>query len=196
MNYLAHIYLSGNNNDLLIGNFIADGVKGKKFQNYRPEVAKGILLHRFIDNYTDHHPIVKESKRRVREDFGKFSGIIIDVFYDHFLAKNWPKFSVIQLEIYINEKYSILSNHQNIFPEKVQYMFSKMIEQNWLLNYREVEGINRTLKGLSVRFPFPNKMNLATTKLLEDYIFFENDFLQFFPQLVSDVSKFSESIST
>ncbi len=95
MNFLAHLYLSKKNKNILIGNFIADAVKGKKHNLYSKEVQAGILLHREIDNYTDNHPIVRKSKRRLNKRYGHYNGVIIDILYDHFLAKNWNNYSEI-----------------------------------------------------------------------------------------------------
>ncbi len=99
MNFLAHIYLSGNDTDLIIGNFIADGIKGKKYKKFSPGIQKGILLHREIDTFTDAHPIVRQSTKRLHKNYGHYSGIIVDILYDHFLAKNWSRYSDVPLEI-------------------------------------------------------------------------------------------------
>jgi acyl carrier protein phosphodiesterase len=195
MNFLAHIYLSGDDDELLIGNFIADAVKGKQFLNFKPEIARGILLHRFIDSYTDNNCIVGQSKTRLRNNFGKFAGIITDVFYDHFLANHWKKFSEDMFEDFIQQKYQILLENGKVFPESTLFMFEKMMEQNWLVNYKDIEGIDRALTGLSKRFPYPNKMNLATAQLQEDYHAFEQDFLTFFPVLIKNSESFLKNLS-
>ena len=106
MNFLAHLYLSKNNKNILIGNFIADAVKGKKYQNYSKEIQAGILLHREIDNYTDAHPVVRKSKQRLNKRYKHYDGVIIDILYDHFLAKNWHNYSDIPLDIYAENVYS------------------------------------------------------------------------------------------
>ena len=93
MNFLAHIYLSGNNDLLKIGNFMADSIRGNSYENYPEEIKKGILLHRSIDSFTDMHPVYRKSKHRLHEKYGHYSGVIMDIFYDHFLAKNWANCS-------------------------------------------------------------------------------------------------------
>ena len=97
MNFLAHLYLSGDNEDLIIGNFIADMVKGRQIENFQEEVVKGIELHRKIDYFTDNHAIVDQSKRRLRNKYRLYSGVIVDMFYDHYLAANWSEYSRIPL---------------------------------------------------------------------------------------------------
>ena len=89
MNFLAHIYLSGDNDLIKIGNFMADGIRGKHYEYLPAEVQKGIVLHRAIDTYTDSHPIFRQSTKRLHHRYHHYAGVIVDVFYDHFLAKNW-----------------------------------------------------------------------------------------------------------
>ena len=93
MNFLAHVFLSGSDEHLILGNLIADAVKGRQFDNYNINVQKGILLHRYIDKFTDTHPIVKQSKQRLENDYKRYSGIIVDIFYDHFLSANFKTYS-------------------------------------------------------------------------------------------------------
>ncbi len=99
MNFLAHLYLSPDNTEIIIGNFIADHIVGNKFQQYSDAIQKGIMLHREIDTYTDAHAIVRRSKRRLNERYRHYNGVIIDIFYDHFLAVNWNTYSNIPLNI-------------------------------------------------------------------------------------------------
>ena len=122
MNYLAHIYLSGNHPNIMIGNFVADSIKGKKYLSYPTEIKKGILLHRKIDTTTDAHPSFRKSTKRLHEKYGHYSGIIVDIFYDHFLAKNWTDYSDIPLEDYIQSFYKLLRDNFDILPENIQKM--------------------------------------------------------------------------
>ena len=101
MNFLAHAHLSGKNNDVLLGNFVADAIKGNKLLKYRKEIQYGILLHRQIDSFTDKHELFMQSIDRVRKDFGKYSGIVIDIFYDHFLALNWKEYDDRELYVFV-----------------------------------------------------------------------------------------------
>lgn len=190
MNYLAHIYLSGHSPETIIGNFIADAVKGKQYLNYTDGIIKGIKLHRFIDDFTDKHPIVGESKKRLRNGFGKYAGVVVDVFYDHFLARNFHLFSETKLEIFTQNTYKLLSREAAGFPEKVQFMLPYMVKQDWLCNYKEVEGIHRALSGMAKRTSFQSNMEFASEALLQHYDNYESEFLVFFPELVENAKNF------
>ncbi|MDP3313476.1 ACP phosphodiesterase [Lutibacter sp.] len=192
MNFLAHLYLSKNNKNILIGNFIADAVKGNKYLNYTKEVQLGILLHREIDTFTDNHPFVKISKRRLNPQYRHYKGIIIDIFYDHFLAKNWQLYSQIPLEIYAEETYLFLQKNSEKLPAKVQQFLPFMIEYNWLVSYALVEGIEEVLKGMNRRTKGISKMDLAINDLKLNYQEFEQDFQSFF----IDLEKFTQEKTT
>src|SRR5436190_15818450 len=140
MNFLAHIYLSGNDHQLMIGNFIADFVKGNKKNDYPDRIRKGIELHRMIDDFTDHHQYTEESKKRLRPKYHKYSGVIVDLYYDHFLAKDFPDFSALSLKDFSERTYRVLKEHWEILPRGVHYFLPFMIERNWLLNYATIEG--------------------------------------------------------
>lgn len=190
MNFLAHIFLSGTNTELMIGNFIADYVKGKKKDLFPEGIRKGIELHRAIDHFTDHHPITEESKSRLRANYPKYSGVIVDIFYDHFLAKNFNQYSEIPLFDFTQATYALLTENQMYLPDGVKSFLPFMIERNWLNNYSTIEGIGRTLTGLSKRVSFENKMDQSVADLQKDYLLYENDFSRFFPQLITFAADF------
>ncbi|CAM1367421.1 Acyl carrier protein phosphodiesterase [Tenacibaculum sediminilitoris] len=183
MNFLAHLYLSEDNTNIMIGNFIADHVKGNKFSHYEEDIQKGILLHREIDTYTDAHEIVRISKRRLHERYRHYDGVIIDIFYDHYLAKNWKNYSQIPLNVYVDSVYKLLQENIDILPEKTQEILPYMVQYNWLYNYQFAKGIQEVLNGMNRRTNGKSKMNLATEDLLEHYQIFENDFITFFEDL-------------
>jgi len=192
MNFLAHLYLSKNNNNILIGNFIADAVKGNKFENYSTEIKAGILLHREIDNYTDTHSIVRKSKRRLHERYNHYDGVIIDILYDHYLAKNWYNYSEIPLDVYAKNVYSFLEKNAAIFPDKIQKILPYMIEYNWLEAYASTDGIAQILKGMNKRTKGVSKMDLAIEDLKLYYNELEDDFTSFF----KDLEQFTEEKTT
>jgi acyl carrier protein phosphodiesterase len=183
MNFLAHIYLSGDDPELMVGNFIADFVKGNKKDAYSPGIKKGIELHRAIDDFTDHHPVALRSQSRIRSSQGKYSGIVIDLFYDHFLAKNFINYHEQPLKEFSRNTYTTVKKYWLVLPTGVQFLLPFMIQRNWLLNYSTIEGINRALTGLSMRVSFKNKMNEAVKDLKEHYTELEDDFNEFFPLL-------------
>jgi len=184
MNYLAHIYLSRDHELISIGNFMADSIKGNKYKNYPTDLQKGILLHRQIDSFTDAHEIVRKSKRRLNDRYGLYRGVVIDIFYDHFLAKNWKNYSDIPLDIYTQNFYEDLTRHFEVLPEKVKYMSKYLIRDNWLLSYAKLEGIQKVLEGMNRRTKDLGKMDLAINDLEEHYVDFEKDFQEFFDELM------------
>ncbi|WP_298766525.1 ACP phosphodiesterase [uncultured Polaribacter sp.] len=187
MNFLAHLYLSKDNTNIMIGNFIADHIKGNNYKGFSEEIQKGIFLHRAIDTFTDTHKIVRKSKRRLHERYRHYDGVIIDVFYDYFLAKNWASYSAIPLDIYTKAIYTLLSKHAPQLPEKSQSFINYMIEYNILFNYKKKEGIAKVLNGLNARTKGVSQMNLA----IEDLNILENDLEQDFTTFFKDLMEFS-----
>ncbi|MGB0891014.1 MAG: ACP phosphodiesterase [Flavobacteriaceae bacterium] len=183
MNFLAHIYLSNNNTNIIIGNYIADHIKGNKLQEYPEEIQKGIQLHRAIDTYTDTHKTVRKSKRRLHDRYGHYDGVIIDIFYDHFLAKNWDNYSAIPLEVYSKSIYNLLNENENILPERSIQFLRYMIEYDILYNYQSLEGIQKVLNGMNYRTKGKSQMNLAIEDLQLLNKELEEDFTTFFEDL-------------
>ena len=169
MNFLAHIYLSGNNELVTIGNFIADGIKGKDYKKFTKDIQTGILLHREIDTFTDAHKTVRQSTKRLHEKYSHYSGVIVDILYDHFLAKNWSTYSSIPLEDYIEAFYDSLEEHYEILPIRIQKMMPYLIADNWLLSYASIDGISRVLDGMNRRTKHRSGMNMAIHELEEFY---------------------------
>nr|WP_315207553.1 acyl carrier protein phosphodiesterase [uncultured Flavobacterium sp.] len=183
MNFLAHIYLSGDNDLIKIGNFMADGIRGKHFESYPLEIQKGIILHRSIDTFTDAHPIFRQSTKKLHEKYHHYAGVIVDVFYDHFLAKNWNKYSDEKLEEFVARFYQSLQDNHSILSERTKGMMPYMIEHNWLVSYQTIEGIHRILTQMDQRTKNESKMRFATNELSEFYSEFENEFTNFFQEL-------------
>ena len=184
MNYLAHIYLSGTNDLLKIGNFMADSIKGNTYKLFDDEITKGILLHRHIDSFTDAHPIYRKSKHRLHEKYGHYSGVIMDILYDHFLAKNWTSYSDESLEDYAANFYNLLQNNEAILTEKIKSIIPYMIEQNWLLSYASLTGIEKILYQMDYRTKHRVHMQEAMVELQAFYIDFEDEFFLFFDELI------------
>ncbi|MEL1253779.1 acyl carrier protein phosphodiesterase [Flavobacterium sp. DGU38] len=183
MNFLAHIYLSGENDLIKIGNFMADGIRGKQFEHFPVDVQKGILLHRFIDTYTDSHDIFRQSTKRLHEKYHHYAGVIVDIIYDHFLAKNWTKYSDEKLENFIHRFYRSLHENYSILTEKTQDLMPYMIERNWLLSYQTIEGIHQILTQMDKRSKNISKMQFASEDLKEFYTEFEQEFTLFFEDI-------------
>ena len=195
MNFLAHLFLSGAPEsaayaDVLLGNFIADSVPGKQLDNYPPAVQAGIRLHRAIDTFTDQHPAVRRSTQRLREaGYGKYAGVISDMFLDHFLARDFAEFAAEILPDFTGRVYALLAARQPEMPARVQHFFPYMREHNWLLAYAETDGIRRALSGLSRRASAGSGMETAVAELERNYEEYEADFRAFFPELQRYVAK-------
>jgi acyl carrier protein phosphodiesterase len=188
MNFLAHIYLSGESKEIIIGNFIADAVRAVDYPTFTPGVIQGIKLHHKIDQFTDTHAIVSESKQRLREKYGKYASVIVDIYYDHFLAADWSKYSNIPLQLYAVQIYELMSQNLNLLPPKVHHFLPYMISGDWLAGYANLQGIHNTLMGMSRRATFDSKMEHAIEDLKNDYPLYQQEFRLFFPELQAFVS--------
>ncbi len=184
MNFLAHLYLSGDNHKIMVGNFIGDFVKGRNpVGDFDSEIRKGIELHRAIDAFTDSHPVVLKSKIRLRGKYRHYAPVIVDVFYDHFLATQWVHYSNVTLATYAAHSYDTLKSFDAILPLAVKNMLPYMINGNWLVNYGTIEGIHRALAGMSKQSKFNPKMDEAIEELQSGYMGFQSEFETFFPEL-------------
>lgn len=184
MNFLAHIYLSGNNDLLKIGNFMADSIRGHHYLDYPDEIRKGILLHRYIDTFTDAHPIYRKSKHRLHEKYGHYSGVIMDIVYDHYLAKNWSKYSDEKLEDYAAGFYRLLQDNYNLLTEPIQKMMPSMIVRNWLLSYASLHGLEMILFQMDYRTKHRVNMQEAIVEVQLFTAEFEEEFTLFFDELI------------
>lgn len=184
MNFLAHLYLSGDDPEIKVGNFIGDFVKGRNLlDRYPATVARGIELHRAIDEFTDAHEVVQKSKQRLRPSYRHYAGVIVDVFYDHYLASLWSDYHHQPLAQFAAESYALIKNSGIELPSRVVYMLPYMERGNWLVNYARLEGIHRALTGMSRRTTFESKMEEAIADLQRDYEQYRAEFQTFFPSL-------------
>ncbi len=183
MNLLAHFYLSGPDEGIRFGNFIGDFVKGRQFEQFPAAVATGIRLHRQIDQYTDTHAVVTASKRRLQPRYRHYAGVIVDIYYDHFLSANWLQYHHVPLADFSQQCYATISQQQHLLPERAARMFPYMQKGNWLYHYQFVEGIGQALAGMSRRSTFESGIEHATEELQAHYDQFASEFHAFFPQL-------------
>lgn len=190
MNFLAHIYLSGNNDLVKIGNFMADGIRGKDYLNFPEDIKKGILLHRQIDTFTDAHPTYRKSKHRLHKKYGHYSGVIMDILYDYFLAKNWNHYSEEKLEDYVADFYKSLEKNYEMLSERAKKIMPTMLKQNWLLSYATIPGIQHILLNMDYRTKHRANMQEAIVELQEFHTEFETEFTSFFEEL----QEFSNSV--
>ncbi|HUH25254.1 MAG TPA: acyl carrier protein phosphodiesterase [Flavobacterium sp.] len=181
---MAHIYLSGSNPRVQIGNFMGDGIRGKDYRHFHPDIQMGVLLHRSIDSFTDFHPIFRQSKYRIVPKFNHFSGILIDMFYDHFLAKEWSLYHHEPLDIFCQRFYQELQNHYEELNLKTRNLLPYLLKQNWLERYANLTDLQQILKQMDSRFSFHSHMNEAVEDLYEHYDEFQREFHLFFKDLM------------
>lgn len=189
MNYLAHAYLSFNNPDILVGNMISDFVKGKKQFDFPKAIQKGIQLHRAIDSFTDLHPSTKEAKQFLKPAVGAYAGAFMDIVYDHFLALDTNELTEDAWKEFTELTYQQLFTRKESMPEKFARMLPYMSSQNWLFNYRFVEGIEKSFGGLVRRANYLDDHLVVFNLFMKHYKELESHYKIFFP----DVKNFAKS---
>lgn len=184
MNYLAHAYLSFGDADILTGNMISDFIKGKAQYSFPANIQRGIRLHRMIDNFTDFHPVTAKAKEFFRPKYRLYSGPFVDVVFDHFLANDTDAFANDGgLETFTQNIYNSLETSQSYFPVQFERMFPFMKSQNWLLNYRTIEGIRKGLGGVAYRAKYLDESQIAYEIFIQHYDELKEYYHQFFPEL-------------
>jgi len=187
MNYLAHLYLSGNNEKIIVGNFIGDYVKGNKYQQFPIEIQKGIIMHRQIDTFTDTHPKFREAKQLLLPHFRLYSGIVVDLFYDYFLASQWNKFSTVTLRQFSKNIHAVLLSHFFYLPLRVQGFLPSLIQSKRLESYARKSGIGKSLEIMSRYTSLPANSKEAIAVLKSNHTFFENNFTVFMNDMIEFV---------
>lgn len=184
MNYLAHLFLADDTPESLIGNLLGDFMKGAVKEQFSNSIQQGIELHRKIDSFTDSHPVVRNAKRLILLERRRYAGVLLDVFYDHFLAKYWTNYSSITLKYFSQKVYNILWKNQSILPDKLRQAVPKIIEQDWLNSYQEISGIELALNRLAHRARKGNLLAGGVDDLKAHYQEIDYSFKNFFPDLV------------
>lgn len=196
MNYLAHLFLAEYNYDSIVGNFIADFVKGAVPTDLPHKISEGIVLHRKIDQFTDDHPIVKKAKYAIDKKYGRFRGIMLDIFYDHFLASNFSKYSAQSLEDFSSFVFHSFIHNWQYLPDQVKIITPNMIKRNWLTGYRNLSNIGKTLQHLEIRSKKSPNMSLATKELSDKIKILEESFFVFFPDLIKYADELKLNLKT
>jgi acyl carrier protein phosphodiesterase len=189
MNFLAHLTLSNNDDDILIGNFIADSTRSAEYHKFKPQIVYGIKLHHKIDAFTDAHAVVEKSKERLRPRHGKYAGVIIDIFYDHYLAKHYDHYGEYPLNDFAQRCYTLFERRFSELTKGTQRMLPFMKQGNWLVNYGSEEGMRKVFNGMSRRASFDNNMASAVDDLLKFYTDFKSEFEEFYPQLEAYIAQ-------
>lgn len=184
MNYLAHIFLSGENRQRQVGNFIGDFVKGNQMNTYPEEIRRGIVLHRQIDSFTDSHETVRETVALLRPQFGRYSGIVSDMYFDHLLAAHFPKYAENRsLRLFAANFYYAAIRYYPRLPVRVKGFIWHFISTNRLYRYSTLEGLNESLTIMANYKTPAIKPELAIDFLQNNYTELECLFHQFFPEL-------------
>ncbi|BDD04625.1 acyl carrier protein phosphodiesterase [Aureibacter tunicatorum] len=187
MNILSHLYLS-KPTDQMFGNFIGDFVKGKQYMQYSKSIQEGILYHRAIDEYTDNHIITKDCKRKISKYLGHFSGVAVDLYFDHFLAKKFHLYSDKSLTQYLDDCQLHLANYKNLMPDGAILVFKGAFENQWILKYQTLQGMHESLRGIGRRTRFDNNLLEASRILLDNYEFFESSHHSFWQSINQEKS--------
>ncbi len=189
MNHLAHFYLAGDDDHLSVGNYLGDFLRGAEIRSLPDEYTKGLKLHREIDRYTDDHPAVKEGIHSLRGTFGKYASVVIDVYFDHFLAKFWNDHSGQDLQSFADYRYQLLIDHREVLNYRAKRFHQYMTTRNILVRYAELDGIQEVFEGLSYRANFKSNMELGGQVLEREFETFEQIFDQFFPDIVQHIEQ-------
>jgi acyl carrier protein phosphodiesterase len=197
MNWLAHLFLSEPDVEFQLGNLLADLVKGRDRLGMSPAFLRGTRCHQAIDAFTDFHPVVHRSRARIGAGHGRFAGVLIDVFYDHYLARDWQRYSPEPLESFTARLYAALGEHPIPLPAEARGALQRMIADDRLGSYRRIDGIEESLRRLSlrlsVRFGKLIALEQAIGELTAHYDELGQDFAEFFPLLQAHVAQWLRS---
>ncbi len=198
MNYLAHLLLSGNIQETIMGNYVGDFVKGRldpvKYQGINPDFVNGLKLHRYIDSYTDTNPLVRDAKHKIALRFGRISGIIVDIYFDYLLTKSFSNYTEEPLDAFCLRMYRLIKFNRQYIPENMTALTESMIKQDWLKSYQSLDGIALTFNRMSRRAPYLEPIKDATLELIDNEPFYEAKFLEFFPLLVQDSNRYLDGL--
>ena len=176
MNYLGHLFLSGDDPLVTVGNFMADEVKGRDLSRFLPAVERGIRLHRAIDSYTDQHPAQRSGRARVRTHAGRYAGVAMDLFYDHLLASRWSEHHPEPLHRFTQRMYALLHEHSDLLPMHTRLMLTYMEADDWLGSYARIDGIAQALAGMAHRTGAGDFLRGAEKVLVEHRTAYEAEF--------------------
>ncbi|MFA9221774.1 MAG: ACP phosphodiesterase, partial [Sediminibacterium sp.] len=153
MNHLAHLYLSSDSEEEMVGQFIADAVKGNDFNLYKPNIRNGILLHRWVDSFTDTHDLVRELRAAYRPSLGLYSSVLIDMVFDYYLAKDFPNHSGRMLEEFQQYSFHVLNMYEEVFPERMKNYFFHMKDKEFMMKYAHPVGMALIVRQMGNRIP-------------------------------------------
>ena len=183
MNFLGHLYLSGNDPHTIVGNFMGDHVKGRDLSAHPPGIQHGLRLHRAIDVATDMHPAHRAGRARLRPYAGRYAGVVMDLFYDHLLASDWEEWHPEPLFQFTRRMYDLLNDHRGLMPARSREILHWMEKGDWLGSYARMNGLARALEGLSRRAVQGSPMRGAETVLQDHLAAYRQEFATFLPAM-------------
>ena len=189
MNFLAHMFLTYGDKKLTVGNYVADFIRNRDLVLFPKKVVKGIMLHRHIDHFTDTHEEVLRSTRKLRIRHKKYAPVVIDVFYDYILSKNWETYANVSIREFADEIYKTLNEYSYLFPIHLQDITERMIADDFLLQYGQKAGIKKTFQRIGKRAKFKSNFATAFDDLENNFDEIQDGFNLFFPNLISEVEK-------
>ena len=193
MNFLAHLYLAGENEDHVVGQVLADFLERGWRERVSPGVLQGIRLHQQADLYTDRHERFRRSRDRLPQHLRRYAGIVVDIFYDHLLASRWEEFHDTPLDQFAQSRYRILEGRTAEMTDSMRAVLPILVERDWLTSYRSAQGMERALAGVSRRLKRANPIHEAGAVLWADRNGFDQDFAAFFPDLTSHIARLARS---
>ncbi len=194
MNYLAHIFLSNKNPEIMMGNFLGDLIKNKEYRALPLSLGRGVALHREIDHFTDTHPVVLSTINKLEPYHQKYSPVVSDIFYDYLLFKNWSKYSNETVQELANWCYDVINSYQEYIPDRHQAKVKMMVKHNWLLGYGNLETLHQTFLRVKKRARFESHFEFATQHLKDGLEDFNQDFNLFFPDLIKMSTDYIEKL--
>lgn len=197
MNYLAHLFLSPDDPELLLGSLIADFTRGRLetlARDWPPGVVRGIALHRQVDRFTDDHPRVIRARRRIAPPYRRYSGIILDILFDHYLCRYWSEFTRRDRDEFIRQVYRLLEQRREQLPARLHALVPRMRREDWLGSYRDLEVVGLVFERMSTRLRQPNKLAGALVEVRRHYPELAEDFRRFFPELIVFVQRQQEQM--
>jgi len=190
MNFLAHAFLARDDADLMLGSLMGDFVKGPLDDRYGPAITRGLILHRSVDTYTDSHALVARSRARVGPARRRYAGILVDLFYDHYLARNWSEYTTVPLDRFTDSVYANLLTRSHLLPERPQRIAPHMARTDWLGSYRDTAAVGEALDRIGSRLKRGNGLLGSVEDLVENYAGLEQDFRAFFPEAMRFAQKY------
>lgn len=196
MNYLAHLYFAQATADSHYGNLLGDFGGSRYKQQLKRQVALGLENHYLVDKYTDKHPLIKQAKSIFSNHRRRFAGIAVDVLFDHFLIRHWHKFHPLSFAEFKARSYQLLRQNLNNMPNEMQYVVSKITQDDWFKTYESIDGLGLALDNIAKRIRFTNQFHGSIEDIKLNYDELNELFLLFFPQLQAHVKNHSPEIVT